>query len=266
MFATPPLPREHGAWVMLFVPLATGFFAAGMANPWGIVSLTVAAVAAFLLQHVVAMGVRSRPPRILGPWLAAYAALLTAALAGLVWGQVSPMLLGLALPGLALFGWHLGLQRGPLAQRLDRQTKGQIATAVVLAVGGPAAWLVARGALGWEAGVIWGAFALAFVSGILHVNVHLAALKARAAAAAEALWRLEGASGAYHLGVGGLAVGLWFAVPSAWPLACGLAPYALRGLAGIIRRSVRPPSFKRLGIGEAVLACWLAGCLVVTLA
>ena len=72
----PPLPREHGAWVMLLAPLGAGLVAAGPVSPLPAVALVVAAIAAFLTQNAAALLLRPRAPRTLIPWLGIYVGVL----------------------------------------------------------------------------------------------------------------------------------------------------------------------------------------------
>lgn len=254
----PPVPREHGAWVMLLVPLATGLVAARPVEPVAATALVVAAIAAFLAQNVAALLLRPRAPRGLAAWLGIYGALLAGAGGVLLLGPGREALLALAAPGLALFALHLRAQAGPVRDRLDRSGAGQILTAAVLALSGPAAWAVTRGGLGWEAAALWGTFFLGFTSGIVHVNMRLAAVKVRTAFDRRTRWGLGREVVAYHAALALVALATASLHPTGWMLALAVAPYVARGLAAAWRLAPGVPSFKRIGLAEAALAIWLA--------
>jgi hypothetical protein len=51
------VPQEHGSWVLLFTPLATGLFAGGSFTI-GSLALVSAAVALFLMRQSLTMAVK----------------------------------------------------------------------------------------------------------------------------------------------------------------------------------------------------------------
>ncbi len=265
VLGTPPVPREHGAWVMLLAPLAAGLVAAAPIEPVAAAALVVAAIAAFLAQNVAALLLRPRAPRTLVAWLGIYGAALVASGGVLLLGPGRTALLALAAPGLVLFAVHLRAQAGPLRDRLDRSGPGQVLTAAVLSLSGPAAWAVAHGGLGWPAAVLWTMFFLGFTSGILHVNMRLAAVKVRAPFDGATRWQLGrdvvGSHGALALA----AVAVALVVPAGWLLAVAGAPYVVRGLSAAWRLAPGVPSFKCIGLVESALALWLAAWTVAFL-
>ncbi len=141
------LPQDHGSWVFLFSPLLIGLFAGGR---WTAASglLIAAALAAFLIRQPVTVAVKAysgrRSRRDLGPawfWLAVYAVLGLAALAGLAYLGFG-YLLALAIPGLPVFAWHLLL----VSRRQERrQIWVEVLGTGVLALAAPAAYWVGQG-------------------------------------------------------------------------------------------------------------------------
>ena len=257
----PPWPREHGAWVMLLAPLATGLVAAAPAEPVGALALTGAALTGFLGANAAAVALRPRAPRAAGAWGLAFLAAMLACSVPLLAGPGGAALLPLAAPVGVVGAWHLLVQRGPVRARLDRQAGGQLAAAAVLSLTGPAAWAVATGGLGLPALVTWLAFVLAFTSGILHVNMRLAAVGLRGPADAATRRRLGGAVAGFHGVLAGVALAAAW-LPAGGALTAGLAPFVARGLVAYARLGPGKPSFKRIGFAEAGLVTWLAACLV----
>ena len=261
----PPVPREHGAWVMLVAPLAAGLVAAGPVEPLAATALVAAAIAAFLAQNAAALLLRPRAPANAGPWLANYLAVLVPAGVVLLIGPGGPALVALALPGAALLAWHLRAQAGPAKDRLDRTGRGQLATAAVLALSGPAAWAVGRGSLGVEAFALWAIFLAGFASGVYHVNMRLEAVKTRAAFDAATRWRLGREVVVYHVAIGLAAIAAAALLPAGWMLLAAAAPYVVRGLLAAWRLAPGVPSFKRIGLVETAFAAWLAAWAVAFL-
>ncbi len=141
------VPAEHGTWAWWTVPFAIGL-AAGGHPTWTILPLLVATVAAFFAHQPAQIAVKAlsgrRPRSDLAPaltWLAIYAvpiALGSACLVATGYARV----LGLALPGVLVFGWHLWL----VAKKAERRQMAiEMLAAGVLALTAPAAYWVAGG-------------------------------------------------------------------------------------------------------------------------
>lgn len=259
----PPVPREHGAWVMLLAPLAAGLVAARPVDPVAAAALVVAAIAAFLAQNAAALQLRPRPRAGLAGWLAIYGGVLAAAGGILLLGPGRWALFALAAPGAALLALHLRAQAGPVRDRLDRSEAGQLLTAAVLALSAPAAWAVARGALAWPAAALWAVFFVGFASGIVHVTMRLEAVKVRVPKGEDAFEpgvkrRLGRVVVASHGALAVAALAVAAGVPAGWMLALAFAPFVVRGLGAARGLAPGVPSFKRIGMAEAGLATWLA--------
>jgi hypothetical protein len=148
------LPQDHGSWVFILSPLLVGLFAGRSFSPASI-NLIIAAMAAFLIRQPVTMAVKAysgRRPRADLPaarlWILAYGALILVALAGLV-AQGFVEVLYLAIPGLAVFAWHLWL----VSRREERrQVYVEVLATGVLSLVAPAAYWIGTGrydASGW---------------------------------------------------------------------------------------------------------------------
>lgn len=154
-------PREHGAWGLLFVPLATGgalgLFAGGNGLP--LVALALAALALFWLRTPVeswlgtgllrAQGHQER--RSVGIAILILAAVTAAALASLFWAGRNRELLLLGLIAISAF------LAQALLRKLSRRTRmlSQIVGTLGLTVTAPAAYYVVTGHLDRDAWALW---------------------------------------------------------------------------------------------------------------
>jgi hypothetical protein len=261
----PPMPREHGAWVMLYAPLAIGLLARPPA-PVAALLLVIAATAAFLGQAAAAELATPRPRAGALGWALGWGLVLAAAGPALVWLTGRPLLLVLGLPAAALLGLHLRLKRGPARLRLDRHPAGQLLAAGTLVLTGPAAWLAGGGDPA-GAGLLWGACLAAFASGILYVNLRLDAVKLGKGLDGPARWRLGRPLLAYHaaLGAAAIAACVWLPLPQAALVVAATLPYLVRALLGVWRLAPGVPSFKRIGLAETAITLWFAACMIILL-
>jgi hypothetical protein len=148
------LPQDHGSWVFILSPLLIGIFAGGDFSS-STFNLIVAAMSAFMIRQPMAAIVKAysgrRPKSDLPParfWALIYGSIAALALLGLI-VQGFGFLLILAVPGFAVFAWHLWL----VSQRAERKQAGiEIIATGVLALAAPAAFWVGIGRydpLGW---------------------------------------------------------------------------------------------------------------------
>ncbi len=155
------VPREHGAWGMLLVPLATGaavgLFRGGLLVP--ILLLTITVLALFWLRTPLeswfgstGMRVQNREERqIVRTVVLPLATVAALALIALVWGGKNRELIWLGIIASAMFGVQLFLKR------LGRSTRmaGEMVGALVLSSTAPAAYYVATGRLDARAWMLW---------------------------------------------------------------------------------------------------------------
>jgi hypothetical protein len=148
------LPQDHGSWVFILSPLLVGIFAGGTFT-YATFSLVVAAMTAFLLRQPTAVMIKAysgRRPRTDLPaarlWFSVYGVLALLALAELFYLKQGTIAL-LALPGIAVFAWHLWL----VSRRSERRQAGiEVIATGVLSLAAPAAFWVGIGGydpLGW---------------------------------------------------------------------------------------------------------------------
>ena len=68
----PPIPHEHGAWVILYAPLVLGFGASGVFAPVRWLLLIIAVTGLFLAREAAGLILRGRGKAGTGLWLALY--------------------------------------------------------------------------------------------------------------------------------------------------------------------------------------------------
>jgi len=186
------VPREHGAWGLLFVPLFTGF-AAGFAPEyriWSLLLFTVCAVSLFFLRTPIEslLGIGSMVARTSGERRTALVAsagfglLASACLIVLIWKERYSALLVLG----AVIGCTFVLQA--VLRRLGRSTRmiSQVVGAIGLTCAAPAAYYIGTGHLDIRAFVLWA------VNWIFAGNqIHFVQLRIRAARATTFTERFE---------------------------------------------------------------------------
>lgn len=169
------IPQDHGSWVFILSPLLIGLFAGGVFTPSSL-NLVIAAMAAFMLRQPAAAlikvysGRRSRDDLTAGRfWFIVYAAIALAALIGLIAGGFG-YLLYLAVPGVAIFAWHLWL----VSRREERrQVNVEIIATGVLSLAAPAAYWVGVGRYDPTGWWLWGLAWLQSAASIVYAYLRL---------------------------------------------------------------------------------------------
>lgn len=169
------IPQDHGSWVFILSPLLIGLFAGGVFTPSSL-NLVIAAMAAFMLRQPAAAlikvysGRRSRDDLTAGRfWFIVYAAIALAALIGLIAGGFG-YLLYLAVPGVAIFAWHLWL----VSRREERrQVNVEIIATGVLSLAAPAAYWVGVGRYDPAGWWLWGLAWLQSAASIVYAYLRL---------------------------------------------------------------------------------------------
>ena len=169
------LPADHGTWIFLLTPLLIGLYAGGR---WTTPSfyLVVAALSGFLLRQPLTIAIKvlsGRRSRADLPaalfWVAVYSAVGLAHVTDLAlrgYGYV----LYLAIPGVAVFAWHLYL----VSRRQERdQLAIELLGSGLLALAATGAYWVGVGrpdAGGW---LLWGLAWIQSAASILYVHLRL---------------------------------------------------------------------------------------------
>lgn len=260
----PPIPHEHGAWVILYCSLLLGFGAAAVVAPMQWLLLTSAVTGAFLTREAASLLLRRRGKTGTGFWLGVY---LTFSLGGglplLFYYRVASLLLFGALAVL-LFGIHSLLL---LRERLDRSQWGEVLGVGALTLAAPAACTLAMGRLNSEAWLLWVACLLYFSSGVFTVKMYLNAARAKREWNETRRREIGRDTLQYHLLLAGALIFAALRIgvgQSGWIIAAYL-PALIRALRGWARLTPVLPPLKRVGLQEALLAVWFTGCLLAAL-
>jgi hypothetical protein len=258
------LPREHGAWGLLLVPLATGgavgLLEHGRALP--VALFAVAALALFWMRTPVESLVGTSPMRAQSSAerrrvlraVIALGVVATVVLTTLLWGGRNLGLLTIGAGAALAFIAQAGLKQAGRSMRMTAQVVG----AMGLVCTAPAAYYVSTGSLDTRALGLWLANFIFAGNQIHYVQVRIHA--ARAAGWREKIARADGFfSGHFALAL---------ALGSAWWLGLlpGLAllafvPIALRGLRWFFRPA-EPLNVRRLGWTELAHALGFAALLI----
>lgn len=259
----PPVPHEHGAWMMLYAPLVIGLVAFRPA-PVPALLLVLAVSGAFLAQNAVGLLLRRSVIRGTAFWLGIYSALLAAAGGTLLLVYELFELVWIGVPAALLFGWQIWLRRAA-NRRLNASAVSEVAAIGVFALTAPAAFVTARGELGPVAWVVWGACVLYFTSSVFYVRMLVAGARHKEELTAVERWWLGRGLVGYHLLLSGILATLLWWDEGAWPAVVGYAPVLVRALVGWQRLSNELPSLKGVGVREIVYALWFAAWLVAAL-
>lgn len=263
---TPPIPREHGAWVILYAPFFIGLAAVWPppALPAALLFLSISGI--YLAHHTASALLRKNVRRAQENtlWLGMFSALIAAGGLPLLFFYNRFALLPLA--GLAAFIYllHSVIGKLPGRNRLWRAQWNELVGMTALTLTAPAAYVAAGGELGGMAWCLWSGCALFFGSGVLHVRMLLFAAKGKQELGAADRWRLGWVNLLYHAL---LMVAVFFSAShlpmrSALLLWLGFLPILVRAVDGTITLSNVAPSFKKSGWIETGYALWFMLCFI----
>ena len=250
------IPREHGAWGILLVPLVTGACVAltDATGAIGLLPLSILALALFWLRTPVeswagAGVIQARTHdelRLVRTVSAALAAVAILAGVWLFWGGQNRELIGIGLMAAVAFLLQAGLKR----VWRSAKTAAQIIGSAGLTATAPAAYYVVSSELGTLAWSLWAANFL-FAGNQIHY-VHLRIGSAKAATRREKL-----AAGRWFLLGQIVLIGLLCAACRArtfsWYAALAFLPVLVRGFAWFVAPP-QPLAVHRLGKSELFLA------------
>jgi hypothetical protein len=193
------IPKEHGAWAMLYVPYVVGALSAGaaaLAHVPELLLLLAAVTALFLGRESLLAWLRRRDR---GQESGAAARATRWQLGGA--GACAAALLATrppwpVLPLGILGGLVLGIHVVQMRRREARTVLGEILAIVGLTLAAPAAFLVGLDTESARALVLWVLCALFFASSVLHVKSRVLSVQPRRAAERRTMRR---ASAAYHV-------------------------------------------------------------------
>jgi hypothetical protein len=265
----PPIPHEHGAWVILYAPFLIGLTVLWPPPALPMALLFIAATGAYLARHAASLLMRksARRDNSLALWLGIYIALCVAGVLPLLIFYSRFALLPLAGVAVFVFVLHALVLKLPMRNKLARAQWSELIGMTALTLTAPGAYIAAGGALDSMALCLWATCSLFFGSGVLHVRMQLFAAKEKAELTAADRWRLGRANLIYHA----LLIVTVFSSVShlstrpALLVWLGFLPVLMRAVEGTISLSHIAPSFKKCGLIETGYALWFTLCFISAL-
>ena len=182
------LPREHGAWAMLYVPFIVGTLVAGEFAPVALL-LLLSITSVFIARESLLGWLRARDRRQNQEeslkFLLIYLGLASLFVAPLVFIYHLFWLVPLGLATLTL----LAFNARQAVRREDRTIGGEMLAITGLTLTAPAAYYVAKG--GWDAVALWlwALCALYFASSVFYVKLRVYSLNQRKEQLRLSTWR-----------------------------------------------------------------------------
>jgi hypothetical protein len=257
----PPIPHEHGAWVILYAPAIITLAITRLFLPLPSLLLIVAVTGIFLARHAAGLVIRRRAKGGTGFWLGVYLVAVAVSVSTLLLIYQRYALLQVGMAVLSLFVAHTMLSVWPSRRRLDRSVLGEILAVGALAMTAPAAYAVVHGVINNQAWHIWAACVLYFSSSVFYVKMLLSAGKVKGNLGWHQRWSLGRDNVIYHLL---LLLIVLAAAPQigGWRgllILVAYAPILLRAFIGWAKLSHRLPPLKRVGFAETFYSLWFAG-------
>lgn len=197
---SPPIPKEHGSWGMVFIPFLTGVNAAGQFNVPALLSL-LSVFFLFILRHpllliwrwwFVGKGAASAPIGAFA-WLAAYAFFASAFIALLIFHYGLYFLIAFG----AAFFVFLGLNLADSLGKSLRSYRAEFTGIAALTMTAPLSLYVSSGEVNSEGLYLWLLNYLFFSSTVFYVKMKVAAMAGKQG--------FDGLSGKIKLGWGCIA-------------------------------------------------------------
>jgi len=263
----PPIPHEHGAWVMLYAPMIIALAARPSQNWLSIVCLFVAVTGVFLSRNVVGLIFRKRSTIADRRWLAIYLIATTLTSIPLLTSNRLSALVTVVVIAAGLFGIHSLLLTIPARKRLDRSQWGEVLAVGALTLTAPATCIVAGYSFDPVAVCLWTACALYFSSSIFFVKMLLAAVKVRDNFDLSRRLAIGRDNLIYHIGLTLIVVFIAVHLGGRLGLLSAIAylPVILRAFVGWVRLSPKLPPLKRVGVMETIYAVWFTVFTIVSI-
>lgn len=236
------LPREHGAWAMLYVPLVVGALVAWSFSP-RLLLLTMSVTFVFTARASLVALLRSRnrgrKDEQACRLTIAYLALAALFGAPLVFFSHFYWLVPLAIVTAIL----LTVNARNAVRGEDRTVPGEMVAVAGLTLTAPAAYYISRGALNGTAIWLWALCALYFASSVFYVKLRVTTINPRKEEARRRCWKR---CALYHV--------LLFLSLVLLAMTCNLNLFALAAFAPVLIRSfwylanpVRKSNLQRVG-------------------
>ncbi len=256
----PPIPREHGVWMMVYTPLLIPVAGIDPAALLPLILLILAVTGAFLGQNAAGLLIRRRADRGTAFWLGVYTSVLLAGSVPLLWIYRLTDLLWVGVLAAGLFGRQVCVV-WPSHRRVDHSRWGEIVAVGTLVLTAPAACVVSRGTVDGLAWSLWAGCLLYFGSSVFYVKMRVSAARVRENVTPHVRWHLGRDLLVYHLALIGILVGVFVTIggQTAVLIVVAYLPVLFRAFWGWARLSSRIPSLKRIGLSEVGYTLWFAG-------
>jgi hypothetical protein len=262
----PIVPKEHGAWAVLFGAFVAGVGVAGKVTVPVMLLLAAVTLLAFangpislILRPAGSQASAQDHRRVIG-WLAIYAAGAAACLAPLFAVYRMAFLLPFGMAAVCFFALRAFLVR----EKDDRSLTGELVGTAGLAMVGPTAHAVAVGDVQRVGAMLWLLLALFFASGIFYVRMRIRVLLAQRKGAPAVSRGARRSCLVYHALLLVLVPSLAAASLIPWAMLLAFAPAIWRAAAGLRRRDAAL-NLKRLGWSEVGLTAAFVVLLVIAL-
>jgi hypothetical protein len=244
------LPKEHGAWAMLYVPFTVGALVGSgpSFSPVELLLLLLSVTFAFIARQPFLewQRARIRGKQTVGAWRMM---LVYIGLFGLFGGAVVLLYHRLWLVPVAILAVLLFALNGwQAARREDRTVIGETMAILGLTLSAPTAYYVCRGEWDSSAWLLWGLSILFFTSSVFYVKLRVHSLNRRREGLQKLSWRR---CALYHLFLIAALVLLAVTGNTNFFVLVAFAPVLTRTLWQLVRPAGQT-SLKRIGVLEIV--------------
>ena len=248
MLSRPPIPKEHGAWAVLYVPMFVGAAIAGELT-WNVLLLAFSALGVFMsyvpvhavLRHLfVAPLPRERFHEAM-LWSVVYVGFGCAFMVPLLLQGYWQLLL-IGAPGVGAYVGNFMLTR-----TLGKTVLSDMVAVLGLSLSALCSWYVVTGRLDTDAFVVWALNLLFFWCSVFYVHMKMRAAAAKQSEAEPSRqWSAAALNVAYHLAVVAIVVGMAFYRLTKLYVIVAFIPMIVHALVGTAKLS-RRVRFQRLG-------------------
>jgi hypothetical protein len=171
-----PIPKQHGAWGMLYVPYLSAVFCFGTFDANAILALLVLTVGFFIQEPLLAF-IRICPIRKSNPnrfffllrWIALYSVTGLILLFGLMHFVWRPLIVPFGFAAALMLLLHFR----SISQKLDRKISGELISVFGLTMSAPFTWYILTGRVDRFACLLWVLNTLFFASSIFYVKTRV---------------------------------------------------------------------------------------------
>ncbi len=260
----PPIPQEHGAWFMLYIPLITILIGLHASLETALL-LILTVTGAFLGQHTTILFIRNRAPKGAGLWLTLYSFSFFFGTTILLSIYAHYALIYIGTPTAIALIW-LFIRSRFARKRIDRTFSGEILAISGLTLTAPAAVIIATGHLSQTAIGLWGIYVLFFGSSVLYVKMRILAVQKKSGITLKSRLTLGSGLLIYHLILLANIATFYITLPALGKyLLIGFAPVIIRAIIGWMLLSNKLPNLKRVGLIESAYTLWFSACLIAAL-